>query len=97
MKNPNPLEKDIEKKVCDYARKLGCLIYKFTSPARRSVPDRIFLHERVETFWIEFKRKEQKPTAAQAVEIEKIRTKGKTVFVIDNIEDGKLQIDMMLL
>ena len=35
------LEKDIEKKVCEYARSKGVLAYKFTSPAHRGVADRV--------------------------------------------------------
>lgn len=95
MKNTNPLEKVIEKKVCDYAKSRGCLHYKFTSPSRRSVPDRIFIPKGdIPTFWIEFKRKGEKPTAAQAVEIEKIRAQGKTVYVVDNVERGKMCVEM---
>lgn len=88
--NPNPLEKVIEAKVCDYAKQLGCLVYKFTSPARRSVPDRMFIMPNGKgVFFIEFKRKGQKPTAAQEVEIEKIRAKGVPVYVVDNVERGR--------
>lgn len=88
--NPNPLEKVIEAKVCDYAKQLGCLVYKFTSPSRRSVPDRLFIMPGGKgVFFIEFKRAGQKPTAAQEVEIEKIRAKGVRVYVVDNVEYGK--------
>ena len=97
MKPARPLEKDIERKVCDYAKSLGFLVYKFTSISRRSVPDRIFIAEGIETFWIEFKRKGEKPTAAQQVEIDKIRAKGKTVHVVDNVPAGKELIDFMLI
>jgi hypothetical protein len=31
MKTDNPLEKVIEKKVCDYAKSKGCIHYKFLS------------------------------------------------------------------
>lgn len=98
MKNTNPLEKEIEKKVCEHAKKLGCLVYKFTSPARRSVPDRLFVmpHGRG-VFFIEFKRKGQKPTASQEVEIEKIKKQGTEVFVVDNVETGRMVLDTLLL
>lgn len=89
MKNSNPLEKDIERKVCDYARSLGMLVYKFTSPSRRSVPDRMFITSTGTIFFIEFKRKGEKPTASQKVEIEKIRATGIQVYVVDNVERGK--------
>lgn len=89
MKNPNPLEKDIEKKVCDYAKSLKMLCYKFTSPSRRSVPDRMFITQAGVVFFIEFKRKGQKPTAGQEVEIAKIRATGIQCYVVDNVEQGK--------
>lgn len=89
MKNLNPLEKDIEKRVCDYAKSLKILVYKFTSPSRRSVPDRMFITAAGVVFFIEFKRLGQKPTPAQDVEIAKIRAAGVDVFVVDTVEDGK--------
>lgn len=89
MKNTNPLEKDIEKRVCDYAKKLGCLVYKFTSPSRRSVPDRMFITKEGTVFYIEFKRRGEKPTAGQQVEIEKIRATGVPVYVVDDVGLGK--------
>lgn len=89
MKNPDPLEKDIEKRVCDYAKSLKMLCYKFTSPSRRSVPDRMFITATGEVWFIEFKRKGQKPTPAQEVEIAKIRKTGIQVFVVDDMEKGK--------
>lgn len=89
MKNPNPLEKDIERRVCDYAKSLKMLVYKFTSPARSHVPDRLFILPGGGVFFIEFKRKGQKPTPAQNVEIEKMRKQGAQVYIVDNIDAGR--------
>jgi len=89
MKNLNPLEKDIEKAVVKIAREMGMLCYKFTSPSRMSVPDRLFITKAGVVFFIEFKRKGAKPTPAQEVEINKIRAKGVSVYVVNNVEDGK--------
>lgn len=89
--NKDPLEKVIEKKVCDHAKALGCLVYKFTSPSRRSVPDRLFIMPGGKgCFFIEFKRKGCKPTPAQEIEIAKIRAQGTTVGVVDDVNRGKL-------
>lgn len=96
MKNSNPLEKDIERKVCDYAKSLGCLCYKFTSPSRRSVPDRLFIAPGGKAFFIEFKRAGEMPTEAQAVEIKKIRSNGGQVWIVDNVDRGKGIIDITL-
>ena len=89
MKNLNPLEKYIERKVCTHARELGILVYKFQSPGNASVPDRLFVAPGNVVFWIEFKRKGEKPTKAQAIEIEKIRKQGGQVFVVDDVASGK--------
>lgn len=97
MSKADPLEKAIEGAVCDHAKQLGCLVYKFTSPSRRSVPDRLFiLPDNKGVFFIEFKRLGCEPTKAQAIEIAKIRAKGTRVFVIDNKDAGRaLILDML--
>ena len=89
MKNDNPLERDIESKVREFALKQGLLCYKFTSPSKRSVPDRMFVNPGGRVWFIEFKRRGEKPTASQAVEIAKLQKQGVTVHVVDNVEDGK--------
>jgi hypothetical protein len=81
------LEKDVEKAVIRRFRALGWYVRKFTSPARRSVPDDIFL-KRGFVFWIEFKAKGKKPTPNQEQEIKLIREKGGIVFVVDSIDAG---------
>lgn len=96
MKNQNPLEKVIERTVCKRAESLGCLQYKFVSPQRRSVPDRLFITPNGEVFFAEFKRKGQKPTPAQIVEIDKIKRQGVSVWVIDSVEEGKHMLEVML-
>lgn len=94
--NPDPLEKDIEGKCVQHAKSLGILVYKFTSPSKRSVPDRIFVLPGGHVFWIEFKRLGKEPTPAQTVEIEKLRKQGVTVYVVDNVTEGKGRIELQL-
>lgn len=94
--NPNPLERDIEHRVCQFAKQQGCLVYKFTSPSRRSVPDRLFITPKGEVFFAEFKRLGSKPTAAQEVEIDRIKRQGVPVFVVDNVDAGKVMVDAMM-
>lgn len=91
------LEKDIESKVCDHAKTRGMLVYKFTSPNRASVPDRLFVTPDGTTFFIEFKAAGKKPTEAQAREHQRLRNHKVEVFVVDDVENGKLLIDMMML
>ena len=90
------LEKQIEAKVCDYAKELGLGVYKFTSPARAAVPDRMFVRPDGVIFFIEFKRGGQKPTDAQEREHNRLRGHKVNVFVVDNVDSGKLVIDMMV-
>ena len=87
------LEKQIEAKVCDYAKERGLLVYKFTSPARMAVPDRMFVRPDGKIFFIEFKREGQKPTPAQDREHERLRGHGVQVFVVDDVKTGQWVID----
>lgn len=43
-------------------------------------------------FFLEIKRLGQKPTASQAIEIDKIRAQGTYVGVVDSVEQGKAVI-----
>jgi hypothetical protein len=87
------LEKQIEAKVCDYAKNCGLLVYKFTSPNRMAVPDRMFVRPDGKIFFIEFKREGQKPTPAQDREHERLRGHGVQVFVVDDVKIGQWVID----
>ncbi len=90
------LEKHIEAKVCDYAKQRGLLVYKFTSPARAAVPDRLFILPSGRMFFCEFKREGQKPTPPQEREHKRLRQHKVSVFVIDNVDDGLRTVDTML-
>lgn len=96
MKNPDPLEKVIEAAVCKYAQSKGFLTYKFTSPARSAVPDRLMIAPDGRVWFIEFKRKGQKPTAAQEREHMRLTQQNVTVFVVDSVPEGKATIDVMV-
>jgi len=85
-------EAKIEKKVCEYAQRNGWLTYKFSSPANRGVPDRIFIRRGVALF-IEFKAPGKKPTKFQKFTHEKLKAQGFTVHVIDSIDAGEALVD----
>ena len=87
------LEKVIESKVNAYAQSKGFLTYKFTSPARRAVPDRIYISPKGTVIFVEFKREGQKPTPQQEREHLRLRLQNVYVFVIDNVETGKAMVD----
>ena len=87
------LEKDIEAGICDYAKANGLLVYKFTSPARRGVPDRMFVLPQGRIFFIEMKAPGNKPTPAQEREHFRLRQAGITVYWTDSVERGIKYID----
>ena len=86
------LEKEVEKKVCDYAKSQGWLTYKFVSPSNRGVPDRIFMRQHKMLF-IEFKANGKKPTGLQMSVALDIAETGFQVYVVDDVERGKGIID----
>ncbi len=90
------LEKVIEQKVCEYAKSKNVLAYKFTSPARAAVPDRLFVSPTGRIWFCEFKREGQVPTPAQYREHDRLRKQMVNVFVIDNVVEGQLMIDEMV-
>ena len=91
------LEKVIEQKVCDYAKTRNVLVYKFTSPSRMAVPDRMFIRPDGVVFFIEFKRPGAQATAPQKREHNRLRGHKVNVFVVDNVENGMMVIDMMVM
>jgi len=87
------LEKQIEDKVCQYARSKNILAYKFTSPARMGVPDRMFVAPLGRVFFIEFKREGGRVTPAQEREHTRLIAHGCEVHVVDNVLDGYEVVD----
>jgi hypothetical protein len=90
-----PAESELEKKVCDYAKSKGAEVYKFTSPGRRGVPDRILLFRSMAVF-IEFKAPNGKLSIKQEREIQKMKDLGQLVFVVDDEAKGKYIIDTVV-
>jgi len=80
------LEKNIEKLAASNARKAGWITWKFSSPAHRGVPDRIFLNEGVVVF-IEFKTATGKVSALQERELKTINEHGGIAYVCRSAED----------
>lgn len=87
------LEKEIEAKVCAYAKEKGFLHYKFTSPAHWGVPDRIFFGDMETVFMIEFKREGGKPTPTQEREAKRLADLKHRVYLVDTVKMGIEVID----
>ena len=81
-------ESEIERKVKKHARLNGWLVFKFTSPGRRGVPDNIFLKNKRVVF-PEFKAIDSKPNKLQEHTFKKIREQRFHVPIIDSTEQGK--------
>ena len=81
------LEKDIEIALVRRVKTLGGMCEKFTSPGRRSVPDRIITMPGGRIVFVELKNTGKKPTALQLRDHDRRRALGCDVRVIDNMED----------
>lgn len=82
-------ESVVENYLRDRIKDLGGIAYKFTSPARRSVPDRLVLLPGGRIEFVECKATGEKPTPNQLNEHQRLRGFGFTVFVVDS----KAQVD----
>ena len=84
------LEREIEKKVCSYAKSLGVMNIK--QQGTMGVPDRLFLYKG-KCMFIEFKRKGGKTRPTQVAYINKLTLQGVHTVVVDNVVTGKEYID----
>lgn len=80
------LEKYLERKIVNKAKKLGYLTYKFVSPSNRGVPDRIFISENGKLFFMEFKSKKGKLSQLQILKISELVARKQSVFVVNDEE-----------
>ncbi len=97
MSKPPPLEKEIEKKICDFAKSKGCYVRKFSSPGNRSVPDRIIIAPGNAVGFLEVKREGKAPTKGQAREMALLKQQGCDAEWCDNVADGKAFVSKLIL
>lgn len=81
------LESVIEKALIKRVKELGGKCEKFTSPGRRSVPDRIVTLSNNQIIFVELKAPGKVPTEGQLKDHRERRALGCDVRVIDNLED----------
>lgn len=79
------LERDIEAYLVKRCKEIGALCDKFTSPQRRSVPDRMITFSG-RVLFIELKATGKKPTEAQVRDHERRRAAGAEVVWTDSVE-----------
>ncbi len=79
-------ESTIEKRLRKGIEALGGLCEKFTSPGRRSVPDRLVSLPGGRIVFVELKAPKKEPTALQAKDHARRRALGLDVIVINTVE-----------
>ena len=77
-------EDSVEQHLVKEVRKVGGVAYKFVSPGKRSVPDRIVLLPAGRLVFVECKAPGKPPRADQIREHERLRALGFTVVVLDS-------------
>jgi hypothetical protein len=80
------LEKHIEAALVKRVKELGGVAEKFTSPAKRSVPDRLVTLPNGRIIFVELKAPNKKPTPKQELDHSRRRALGCDVRVIDSME-----------
>lgn len=88
-------ETAIENYLRDEVKKFGGIAYKFTSPSRRSVPDRLVLVPGGQVCFVELKATGKKPSEAQLREHKRLEDMGHPTFVIDSKGGVDEFIDML--
>jgi hypothetical protein len=78
------LERDIEAYFVRRVKGIGGEAYKFTSPSRRNVPDRLVLYPGGFVEFVELKSPGKKATAGQLREHQRLLDMGFPVFVLDS-------------
>lgn len=84
------LERDIERKLGEQLRGLGCLYYKFVSPGQRGVPDRIVVCPDGTLWFVELKRPQGKLGALQSVQLARLTRYGQRTALIWDEEAANL-------
>jgi len=87
------LEKELEKKIVQYAKDKKILTYKFSSPSCRGVPDRIFINKSGVVFFIEFKNPHGKMSQMQFKIKNDLEEYSQDVYVVKDEEFGIEIID----
>ena len=82
------LERNVEQALVLRVKSLGGLCEKFTSPGRRSVPDRLVTMPGGRIVFVELKAPGKKPTETQIRDHKRRCELGCEVLVIDTVEQA---------
>jgi len=78
-------ESEVEGYLVGRVKALGGIAYKFVSPGRRNVPDRLVVLPGIAPFFIEVKRPGLQARAGQEREIARLRALGQGAEVVDTL------------
>lgn len=82
-------ESQLEKRLKDKIEQLGGLCFKWVSPGRRGVPDRICILPRGRTIFVEMKAPNGKLSPLQEKRIQELEKRKHEVYVLES----KQQVD----
>lgn len=85
----------IEAELKKYVEDKGGIFYKFTSPKRKNVPDRLVVLPKCMPFFMEIKGEGDVLSSGQRREIQYLQERGQIVFITEAVPQGKMQIDGM--
>lgn len=89
------LEREVEAYLVRGIKGLGGIAYKFTSPSRRAVPDRLIIFPSGEIHFVEVKQTTGKLTPLQKVEIKRLIALKQQVYVLYGKNDVRTYIKML--
>jgi len=84
-----PRERVIERALVEAVAAAGGVAYKFTSPARRGVPDRLIVMPGGRLFFAEVKGDGGRLSKLQEVEIARLRQLGVRVEVVTGLDEAR--------
>lgn len=90
------LESDIERRLGERLRHLGCVYYKFVSPQQRGVPDRIVICPDGTVVFVELKRPGGHLATLQSVQQARLRKRGQRVAVVWTAADADAFVEWVL-
>ena len=83
----SPTESSIERKIVEHCQKFDVLCYKWVSPSRRGVPDRILIFPDGRVVFAELKTKWGRLSPLQRYEHKRLTEQGATVVVFKTFEN----------
>lgn len=86
-------ESEVEAYLVKRVRELGGIAYKFTSPNRRNVPDRLVLMPNGRSVLLEVKRPGHRPTSGQARELTRINALGHRATWVNSFESVDFELE----